>query len=102
MEPVLYCKTSLYDISACGDETVVFLNEFLFSLSLHNAGRFKEVGPRGKSILPCSPFFSPFLSFMRRRRRWYTLRRLQEVVGCPAGDHGFAGSGAGIELQAED
>ena len=28
------------------------------------------------------------------------LQRLQEVVGRPARDHGFAGSGARVELQA--
>ena len=32
---------------------------------------------------------------------WAALRRLQEVVGRPARDHGFAGSRARIELQAE-
>ena len=29
------------------------------------------------------------------------LQRLQEVVGRPARDHGFAGSGARVELQAD-
>jgi hypothetical protein len=32
---------------------------------------------------------------------WCALQRLQEVVGRPARDHGFAGSGARVELQAE-
>ena len=33
--------------------------------------------------------------------RCTALRRLQEVVGRPARDHGFAGSGARVELQAK-
>ena len=31
---------------------------------------------------------------------WCALQRLQEVVGRPARDHGFASSGARVELQA--
>ena len=49
--------------------------------------------------LPLSPF--SFTLPAAAAVGWCALQRLQEVVGRPARDHGFAGSGARVELQAE-
>ena len=38
----------------------------------------------------------------RTSTRHVRARLLEEVVGCPARDHGLAGSRAGVELEAEE
>jgi hypothetical protein len=53
-----------------------------------------------KSFLPPIPSFLSF-TLPAVAAGWCALRRLQEVVGRPARDHGFAGSGARVELQAK-
>jgi len=55
---------------------------------------------RGKSFGLLSPV-SFSLTLPAAAVGWCALQRLQEVVGRPARDHGFAGSGARVELQAD-
>lgn len=56
---------------------------------------------RGKSLWPPFPCSLPLTLPAASAAGWRALQRLQEVVGRPARDHGFAGSGARVELQAD-